>query len=132
MASNGPLPAHLTLLTSLPSQAAGAKVRFLGCVDSYNRQTGSLRLSHAFPSSPNDSHVQAVVDVNVILENMKRKDLETGTWVNLIGYVQKRKKTAADSGVSVDVQAVALWGAGSVKLGKYEATVAERLAVEKD
>ena len=132
MASNGPLPAQLTLLSSLPSYASGSKVRFLGCVNSYNSQKGILELTHAYPSSIDGPIIRAIVDVNVILETMRRDDLEAGAWVNVLGYVQGRKKNAGDGAVSVNVQAIMIWGAGSVELGKYETAVSERLsAVEK-
>ena len=132
MASNGPLPAQLTLLTSLPSHATGSKVRFLGCVNSYDRQNGTLELTHAYPSPTNGLIIRAIVDVNVILETMKRDDLETGAWVNVLGYVQGRQRNAGDGAVCIGVQAIMIWGAGSIRLGKYETTVSERLAVERN
>lgn len=129
MATNGPLPTHLTFLTSLPFHPAGKRVRFLGCVVAYNVHRGVLVLWHAYPSAPSSSNVLAVVDVTVIVETMRREDLEVGAWINVIGYVQERE---GDHGASmtVGVQAIIIWGAEGVKLGEYEKAVAGRLVVE--
>ena len=129
MAANGPLPTHLTFLTSLPSHPAGTKVRFLGCVVAYNVHRGLLDLAHAYPAAASSSNVLAMVDITVIVETMSRKDLEVGAWVNVIGYVQECKgKVRAP--MRVGVQAIIIWGAEGVRLGQYEKAVAGRLQME--
>ena len=129
--NNGPLPTTLTFLSALPTHPTGIKVRFLGCVTHYRGQTATLELQHAYspPSTPQKTGATtiALVDVNLLLENLKREDMIVGAWVNVLGYVEgivkegiKRGKTKAkgpeeggsDGVVYVGVQAVMLWSAG--------------------
>lgn len=140
--SNGPLPTRLVFLSTLPTVHLGSKVRFLGCVTKYTLSTGILTLQHAY--HPHfATNVIALVDVSLLLENMKREDLEVGAWVNVLGYcegvVEKRlhmkdqKGRDDDAGrVQVKVKAVMLWNAGGVKIGEYERVLAERVANEND
>jgi hypothetical protein len=46
--------------------------------------------------------------------------MDIGTWLNVIGYVERRK----DKGVFV--QAITVWDAGNVDLGPYEQAVDNR------
>ena len=105
-----------------------------------------MELQDAYPS-PSLSTVLAWVDVNLLLENMKREDLEIGAWVNVIGYLggvseeggnwkagRSQAQQAGDkrSGVrarvvKVEVQAVMLWSAGAIKIADYERALGERL-----
>ena len=138
--SNGPLPATITFLAHLPSHPQGNKVRFLGCVTKYDIKTGVLELQHTYPPAY-DINVIAVVDVNLLLENLKREDIVVGAWVNIVGYVEevitKREKAKGSngnlgqggiSGVNlVKVQAIMLWSAGGIKIGEYERALTERL-----
>ena len=138
--SNGPLPTTITFLTHLPTHPQGTKVRFLGCVTKYDLSTGVLELQHAYPSAF-DTTVIALVDVNLLLENLKREDIVVGAWVNIIGYVEetvnKREKVRdldgnmGQGGISrvylVKVQAIMLWSAGSINIGEYERALTERL-----
>ena len=101
MAANGPVPTHLTFLTSLSSHSIGTKVRFLGCVLAYNAQIGLLELAHAYPPSLSSSNVRAMVDVNIILETMKKEDFEIGAWINVVGYVQGSKRKGGEPNVKV-------------------------------
>ena len=151
--NNGPLPTTLVFLSDLPSQAHGDKVRFLGCVTRYSISTGVLELQHVSQLSPARTIV-ALVDVNVILESLKREDLEVGAWVNVVGYVEellkdgkrqqgqeqgkailvKKNGNSAREGpraMMVRVHAVMLWSAGAVKIGEYEKVLEARLKLEK-
>ncbi|KAL2045664.1 hypothetical protein N7G274_002094 [Stereocaulon virgatum] len=138
--SNGPLPTTLTFLTLLPTHTAGAKVRFLGCVTHYTLRTGILELQHAYLPSSSHKRVLALVDVNLLLETLKREDTQVGAWVNIIGYVEglvKEGKTrekdveeGSDEGPTyMRVQAIMLWSAGGVNIGEYERALEERLKV---
>lgn len=150
--NNGPLPTTLVFLSDLPSQAHGDKVRFLGCVTRYSISTGTLELQHVSQFSPARTTV-ALVDVNVILESLKREDMEVGAWVNVIGSVeevlkdgkrrqgqeqgkaismQKNGNCARErpSAIMVRVHAVMLWSAGAVKIGDYEKVLEDRLKLE--
>ena len=138
--SNGPLPTTITFLAHLPRHPQRTKVRFLGCVTKYDISTGVLELQHAYPTAY-DITVIAVVDVNILLENVKRDDIAVGAWVNIIGYVEevinKREKAKDLSGKTaqgafsrvdlVKVQAIILWSAGAIKVGEYERALTQRL-----
>lgn len=151
--NNGPLPTSLVFLSDLPSQARGDKVRFLGCVMRYSISTGVLELQHVYQLSPARPTV-ALVDINVILESLKREDMQVGAWVNVVGYVEdilkdgKREQgqeqgkailvkqngncaREAPRAMMVRVHAVMLWSAGAVKIGEYEKVLEERLKLER-
>ena len=151
--SNGPLPSRLVFLSDLPTQAHGNKVRFLGCVTRYTLSTGILELQHAYHPPPKIPTI-ALVDVNVVLEGLKREDTQVGAWINVVGYVeevvregkrgqwqvQEKMGPATRNGervregprvVRVRVQAIVLWNAGGVKIGEYERTLENRLTREE-
>lgn len=65
--------------------------------------------------------------------------LKDGEWVNVIGYI-KDEPDSAKTGYGgqhdkdqdvVYVQAIQVWDAGSVNLGRYESITRERLKVER-
>jgi hypothetical protein len=87
-------------------------------VDEYVVKTATLRLKHNYPVSEPAKVVN--VDVELILELIKRHELDVGTWLNVIGHVQLHK----EKGVSV--QAVAIWDAGNVDLDAYQRAVEKR------
>jgi hypothetical protein len=87
-------------------------------VDEYVVKTATLRLKHNYPTSEPAMIVN--VDVELILELIKRHELDVGTWLNVIGHVQHHK------GKGVFVQAVAVWDAGNVDLGAYQRAVERR------
>lgn len=158
--NNGPLPTRLIFLSDLATQPHGTKVRFLGCVTRYNLSTGVLELQHTHHHPPpTKTSTVALVDVNVVLEGLKREDTQVGAWINVVGYVEEvlregsrrgqrqrqgqgQEKTVLATGkgeevgegsrmVRVRVQAIMLWNAGGVKIGGYERTLEERLELEK-
>ena len=117
----------------------------------YTLSTGVLELQHAYYPSPKMPTV-ALVDVNVILEGLRREDTLVGAWINVVGYVEevlKEGKSRQGQGKTgavgekeaegqegsrarrVRVQAVMLWNAGGVKIGEYERTLEDRLKLEK-
>lgn len=149
--SNGPLPTRLVFLSDLPTQAHGNKVRFLGCVTRYTLSTGVLELQHVYHPPPKIPTI-AFVDVNVVLEGLKREDTQVGAWINVVGYVEevvregKRGQGQEKMGpgtrngervqegprvIGVRVQAIVLWNAGGVKIGEYERTLENRLNLEE-
>jgi len=133
------------LISKLPILPGGRKVRFLGCVTSYEVSTGVLELQHTFLPPPNTSII-AVVDANLVLGSLRREDTIPGAWLNVLGYAEgivkdalKVQKDISDEGmgvaghtvcveavVKVGVQAIMLWNAGAVKIGQYEKAVAVR------
>ena len=114
-----------------------------------------MELQHAYPPPPHTPTV-ALVDVNVVLESLKREDMQVGAWVNVMGYagevlregkrgrgqgngqrktlLAKKKEDGVPEGpraVRVRVQAIMLWSAGAIKVGEYEGTLEERSKMEK-
>ena len=97
----------------------------------YDVSTASLLLEHTFPQSATPVPT-ASVNVRLVLESTKADDLQTGSWLNVIGYVrkpvQRRKKAnsstneAKTAAVPV-VQAILVWGAGAIKVAEYEAAL---------
>jgi hypothetical protein len=81
-------------------------------------KTATLRLKHDYPVS--NRHKIAQVDITLVLESIKRKELDVGTWINVIGYVERRKEKG------VFVQAIAVWDAGNVNLEAYEQAIQAR------
>jgi len=54
------------------------------------------------------------VNIQHVLESIKRTEMDVGSWINVIGYVERRK----DKGIFV--QAITIWSAGNVDLSAYE------------
>jgi Telomere capping, CST complex subunit len=100
-------------------------------VTNYEINTGILLLEHAYPI---DIHqVPAVkVDINLILESANSLDLQTGAWLNVIGYVVRQSpklwepprlnSDAPKLGLNM-VQALVIWSAGALRIGDYERTL---------
>lgn len=83
-------------------------------------QTATLRLKHNYPAS--SSAEVTNVDIVHVLERIKNREMEVGTWINVVGYVERRKERG------VFVQAIAVWDAGNVELNAYERAVEARKA----
>lgn len=77
-----------------------------------------MRLKHDYPAST----PPRVANVNIehVLERIKRHELDVGTWINVIGHVERRKEKG------IFVQAIAVWDAGNVDLSAYEKAVEKR------
>lgn len=112
----------------------------------YSTTTGSVTLQHVFPKSLVPP-VTAVVDVNLLLSNLKTTDTQVGEWVNVIGYLENSNEASAARqqqrvGESAQqqggreaarrttracrVQAVMLWSAGALRIAEYEKVLEER------
>jgi hypothetical protein len=87
-------------------------------VDEYVVKTATLRLKHDYPAS--GSPVVANVNMEHVLERIKHHELDVGTWLNVIGHVDRRKEQV------VFVQAVTVWDAGNVNLDTYQKAVDKR------
>jgi hypothetical protein len=81
-------------------------------VDDYVVATATLRLRHAYPAS--DPPKVANVNIDHVLQTIKHTDLQVGAWINVIGYVERRKERG------IFVQAIVVWGAGNLNLDAYE------------
>jgi cellulase/cellobiase CelA1 len=87
-------------------------------VDEYVVTTATLRLKHDYPHS--DSPRIANVNIEHVLEAVQRSAVDVGSWINVIGYVERQKQQG------VFVQAVAVWDAGNLDLDAYEKAVEKR------
>lgn len=83
-------------------------------------QKAILRLKHNYPAVK--SAAVANVDIVHVLERIKSQEMEVGTWINVIGYVERRKEKG------VFVQAIAVWDAGNVDSSAYEKAVEAKKA----
>ena len=81
-------------------------------------KTATLRLKHDYPIS--SQPLIANLDVEHVLERIKRHELDVGAWLNVIGYV------GCKSEKGIFVQAVTIWDAGNVDLAAYEKAVGKR------
>ncbi|KAM3081170.1 hypothetical protein ACMFMG_005126 [Clarireedia jacksonii] len=118
---SGPVPAKLTLLANLKEFSTGDKVRFLGCVTSYNRKSAILTLEHNFPVG---NMIKAEVNVQLLISGLKFQDTRVGEWVNVMGYVGSTEQVSSarsfNSDIEVPVQAIVLWRSGPIHLDLYE------------
>ena len=90
-------------------------------VDEYVVATATLHLKHAYPAS--DPPKVAHVNIDHVLQVIKHTEMEVGAWINVIGYVERRKEKG------IFVQAIVVWSAGNVDLDAYEkAAVARKKA----
>jgi len=139
--SNAPVASNLIFLHQIKDQQTNTKVRFLCCTTDYDEQTGCLTVEHRYsPKGTSQMGTNAIVDVNLILETIKRPLLQAGSWINIIGYVHSvpmkqqvsssRSRSHGDKGFTLPkVKAILLWDAGAVQLDKYENTIEHHLAM---
>jgi hypothetical protein len=92
-----------------------------GSVDDYVLPTATLRLKHNYPAA--GTAEIANVDLVHVLERIKSHEVDVGSWINVIGYVERRKERG------VFVQAIAVWSAGNIDLDAYEKAVEARKAI---
>jgi len=88
---------------------------------------------HHFPKRP---HEPSRVHVNItsILDIVKKDQLETGAWINVVGYVAPSSTVPAKNPPHrvlelPTIQAIMLWSADSINLGEYEKALIERQKV---
>ncbi|OJD10998.1 hypothetical protein AJ78_08137 [Emergomyces pasteurianus Ep9510] len=145
-----PPPATRVFLSEIPKLPPGSKIRFLGCVSSYNISIGSLILEHNYPitSQPIPS---ISVDVNLLLESLEATDLQVGSWLNVLGYIRERlqpetlssafnklahlshRNLSSPSEVtrSTYVEAVMVFSADAIHLGEYERVLQDWVDADK-
>lgn len=81
-------------------------------------KTATLRLKHNYPVLADP--VIAYLDIEHVLERAKNSDVDVGTWLNVIGYVQNIEHS------TVSVQAILIWDAGNVDLEAYQNAIQAR------
>ncbi|TGO60727.1 hypothetical protein BCON_0033g00390 [Botryotinia convoluta] len=118
---SGPNPSKLILLADLQQFSEGDKVRFLGCVISYNRGSAILTLEHNFPIG---NGTKASVNVQLLLNSLTHHETRVGEWVNVVGYVadtdEPQDIKTRKLGTDIAIQAIALWSSGPIQLDAYE------------
>ncbi|KAI5359499.1 putative CST complex subunit Ten1, fungal protein [Septoria linicola] len=133
--SRRPEPARLVLLDQVRQQEPGTKIRALGCVHAYHHQSATLVLQLDFPSK--HSNVSTVLaNIDNVLDTVNHDLLQTGAWLNIVGYVRKPAKArtvpsstnSQRSGrrsrrVTPLVDVLLIWSAGAVKLDDYQSAV---------
>ena len=75
-------------------------------------------MKHDYPITATPK--RANVNIDHVLESVQSTTVDVGTWINVIGYVERRKEAG------VFVQAIAIWSAGNVDLDAYEKAVEKR------
>ena len=92
-----------------------------------------MTIKDQYPASGKDVST-SVVDVNAVLGSMKHELLETGAWLNIIGYVRPLPeaisnragtKTKLPNQTVIFVEAVIVWSAGAIKVDPYNAALTE-------
>ena len=128
----------------------------------YSARKGVAYLTHSrcsslsastFPCIREEKRVTAIVDVVHALggETFQNKDLEIGSWINVVGYIcweqdkrlrrHRRKSNIEDQTIAdsrtvsrgdefLKVQALMIWYAGSLRLDVYEQAVRMRMESE--
>ncbi|CAD6445133.1 341e633b-d96f-4607-9a1f-ed4b42ab7e41 [Sclerotinia trifoliorum] len=118
---SGPIPSKLTLLANLLQFSQGDKVRFLGCVTSYDKTSAVLTLEHNFPV---DNGFKAFVNIQLLLNSVQSHETKIGEWVNVVGYVvdigESQDSKVCLSGSGIAIQAIVLWSSGPIQLDAYE------------
>ncbi|ESZ97513.1 hypothetical protein SBOR_2060 [Sclerotinia borealis F-4128] len=124
---SGPIPSKLTLLADLQQFSQGDKVRFLGCVTSYDKNSALLMLEHNFPVS---NGIKAYVNVKLLLDSLKSHETRIGEWVNIVGYIAdlRGQQDTKDRlpGIEIYIQAIVLWSSGPIQLDAYERSLMPR------
>ena len=73
--------------------------------------------------------MKALVDVNLLLSTLKSDETQIGAWVNVLGYVERKKHDSSSHGeAAVRVQALLLWSSGPFNLEGYERTLDRKIA----
>ena len=60
------------------------------------------------------------MNIEHVLESIRRTEVDVGSWINVIGYVERRNEKG------IFVQAIAVWSAGNVDLDAYQKAVEAR------
>ena len=84
--------------------------------------------------------MKALVDIELVLGNVKSYETRLGEWVHVVGYICAPKQSFLDRSrgakKEIPLQAIVIWSAGPLKLDEYEKLQdrlrAERLASTKN
>ncbi|KAL7799007.1 CST complex subunit Ten1 [Trichoderma ceciliae] len=126
----GPVSSQLCLLSQLKNYSVGNKVRFLGCVISYDTSTACLNLGHMYPPGTDET---VWVNIELILETIPSALTQVGQWVNVVGYIMEGNKSGVQRVLGQDaspvhVQALLMWSTGPLDIGRYEKSLRDQMA----
>lgn len=126
----GPVASQLCLLSQLKERSVGDKVRFLGCVISYDTSTACLALAHMYPPGTNET---VLVDIELVLETIQPGLTQVGHWVNVVGYIVEGKESDTQKLPGTNksprhVQALLVWSTGPLDIGRYEKSLEDAAA----
>lgn len=73
------------------------------------------------------------VDINNLLETIKREQLDVGAWLSVIGYIREDLRDGEMPGSSKEiyVEAVMVLSADAINVAEYERTLRDMLEVER-
>ena len=60
------------------------------------------------------------MNIDHVLRSIKHTELDVGSWINVIGYVERTEEQ------TIAVQAIAVWSAGNVDLDVYQKAIEAR------
>nr|OQO17333.1 hypothetical protein B0A51_12594 [Rachicladosporium sp. CCFEE 5018] len=116
-----PQASQLVLLSQIAGMSEGSKVRFLGCVASYNVPSATLLLEDHAAISKRSS---VLVNVDGITSTLNAELTQIGALLNVVGYVDHSSVVnASEKESSTNVNALMIWSAGAVKVDEYETAV---------
>ena len=156
--SSVPPASQLVQLSELEQLSLGSKVRFLGCVVGYSIESGYIYLDYPATSNneqnsrPTSKATIAELDTALVREELRATDTAIGSWLNVLGYIQKisHLKKGVIGGVSnngkdtegtvittlghairhdsckVRLQAISLWNAGPIDPDSYNEALKAR------
>jgi hypothetical protein len=98
----------------------------LNSVTNYSTKTALLTLEHNHPSG---NSLKALVDVNLLLNTLKSEETRIGAWVNVIGYIERKKQNVSTTNEGeLRIQALVLWSSGPFNLDNYERSLDRKTA----
>ena len=96
-------------------------------VTDYSPKSALLTLEHNHPPG---NILKVHVDVKLLLNSLKSHQTQIGEWLNVMGYIERRKKQSTpktDEG-DIHVQALVLWSSGPFNLEGYEKSLGRKIA----
>lgn len=98
-------------------------------VENYVEAEGVLEVFHHFPKR-RQAITKAHVNITSILDVVTKEHLETGAWVNIIGYISAPPHgyngLAAQAVELPYIHALMVWSADGINLSEYEKALTER------
>lgn len=115
------------------------RLNYLLSVEKYDVANGVLHLRHVESTGSDSEIVEALVQIDHVLDSLQQVDLMTGAWLHIIANVgpisvrslpmgNPRKPKPPKQVTEVKVDAIVAWNAGSLDLQTYEEALDARIA----